>query len=98
MDKVLDLLHFYFSDENLSRDSFLRKRIEESNDRYVPIDLLLTFNKLKTLSCTFEDLQKCIVESHLLEVCVRPLLSVIFSYFAVYCLCILHFICCCDSR
>ena len=39
------LLDFYFSDNNLCKDSFLRGKIEESEEGWVMLDLLMTFNK-----------------------------------------------------
>ena len=39
------LLDFYFSDNNLCKDAFLRGKLEESEEGWVALDLLLTFNK-----------------------------------------------------
>ena len=39
------LLAFYFSDSNLCKDTFLRTQIESNEEGWIPVDLLLTFNK-----------------------------------------------------
>lgn len=39
------LLEFYFSDSNLCKDAFLRTQIESNEEGWIPVDLLLTFNK-----------------------------------------------------
>ena len=39
------LLAFYFSDSNLCKDAFLRTQIEADEEGWIPVDLLLTFNK-----------------------------------------------------
>jgi len=47
---VKSQLHFYFSDENLRFDKFLRTAICQSGSLgWIPISMLLTFNKLKSL-------------------------------------------------
>lgn len=51
---VIKQLTFYFSDANLGRDRYLRELIEEdeSGQGYVPIAMLMPFNRLKTLGCS----------------------------------------------
>lgn len=44
-EKLLNQLHFYFSDSNLMKDKFLISKIKENQDRWVPLDLFLSFNK-----------------------------------------------------
>ena len=39
------LLEFYFSDSNLCKDAFLRTQIESNEEGWIPVELLLTFNK-----------------------------------------------------
>ena len=39
------LLEFYFSDSNLCKDAFLRTQIESNEEGWIPVGLLLTFNK-----------------------------------------------------
>lgn len=44
-DKLLERFHFYFSDNNLMKDKFLRSKIQDDADGWVPLDLFLSFNK-----------------------------------------------------
>ena len=41
---------FYFGDTNLAKDGFLRQKIEESKDGFVLISVLLTFNRLRSIT------------------------------------------------
>lgn len=43
-------IEFYFSDSNFRKDLFLRTAAEKDADGFVPISILLTFNRLKALS------------------------------------------------
>lgn len=45
--KAKELLEFYFGDSNLLKDRFLTERIRQSDEGWVPISVLITFNKLK---------------------------------------------------
>uniref|UniRef100_A0A1B0FQW8 La-related protein 7 n=1 Tax=Glossina morsitans morsitans TaxID=37546 RepID=A0A1B0FQW8_GLOMM len=58
-------MEFYFGDANLTKDRFLRKLIDK--DPYVPLDLFLTFNKIKCLAACVEDIVKSLHKSDLLE-------------------------------
>ncbi|KAI9012192.1 hypothetical protein DFJ74DRAFT_771601 [Hyaloraphidium curvatum] len=49
-DKILKQVEFYFSDANLARDKFLWKAISDHPQGWVPLDTLLTFNRLRALS------------------------------------------------
>ena len=71
MGQVQDLqrlLDFYFSDENLGKDRFLRAQIETSEqDGFIPLSLLLTFNKIKALKGSQTSLTEAIRTSDRLE-------------------------------
>lgn len=41
---------FYFSDSNFRKDAFLRSAAEKDAEGFIPIDTLLTFNKLKAMT------------------------------------------------
>ncbi|KAH7956305.1 la protein homolog [Rhipicephalus sanguineus] len=49
LDKIIKQLEYYFGDKNLSRDKFLQRKLESGNG-WVEIDVLLTFNKLRSLT------------------------------------------------
>lgn len=59
-------LEYYFSDSNLPRDKFLRAKTEENEQGYVPISVLLSFNRLKSLNATPELIADSIKSSTLL--------------------------------
>lgn len=48
-DAVLRQVTFYFSDDNIVRDAFLRSKIESDTDGLVDVSLLMTFNRLRSL-------------------------------------------------
>lgn len=56
---IIRQIEYYFGECNLNRDKFLRGKINDNPDGWVPISVLLTFNRLKALS---ED-SKVIAES-----------------------------------
>ncbi|CAJ1383336.1 unnamed protein product [Effrenium voratum] len=47
-------LAFYFSDANLRRDRFLREKIVASEQGFVPLSVILPFNRLKLMGCVTE--------------------------------------------
>ncbi|KAL1445137.1 hypothetical protein MTO96_029329 [Rhipicephalus appendiculatus] len=48
-EKIIKQVNYYFGDVNLSRDMFLREKIDMGYG-WVEIDVLLTFNKLRSLT------------------------------------------------
>eukprot|EP00188_Purpureofilum_apyrenoidigerum_P004705 Plantae.Rhodophyta-Purpureofilum_apyrenoidigerum.ctg5518.p1 GENE.Plantae.Rhodophyta-Purpureofilum_apyrenoidigerum.ctg5518~~Plantae.Rhodophyta-Purpureofilum_apyrenoidigerum.ctg5518.p1 ORF type:complete len:471 (-),score=118.83 Plantae.Rhodophyta-Purpureofilum_apyrenoidigerum.ctg5518:647-2059(-) len=54
--EIQKLLEFWFGDANIRRDKFLSRNLRESEDVMVPLDTLLTFNKLKRLETSAEEL------------------------------------------
>jgi len=52
-DLIREQIEFYLSDSNLFNDQFLRQIILESEKQEVSIELLLTFNKMKSLLNSF---------------------------------------------
>uniref|UniRef100_A0A5S6Q1D2 La-related protein 7 n=1 Tax=Trichuris muris TaxID=70415 RepID=A0A5S6Q1D2_TRIMR len=47
--KILKQIEFYFCDINIARDKFLNAELEK-NDNWLPIDSLMNFSRLKSLS------------------------------------------------
>eukprot|EP00170_Pyropia_yezoensis_P002850 contig_12001_g2856 len=45
-------VEYYFSDANLPRDKFLKSKVDETVDGYVPLATLATFKKLMALNAT----------------------------------------------
>ncbi|KAL1515834.1 hypothetical protein AB1Y20_002450 [Prymnesium parvum] len=50
MDALVEQCAFYFSDANLRRDRFLRKHVGPQGIRPVPVSILATFNRVRTLT------------------------------------------------
>lgn len=48
-NKIIKQIEYYFGDSNLSRDKFLQEQISK-DDGWVPLSVLLTFNRLSKLS------------------------------------------------
>jgi len=59
---------FYFGDTNLAKDGFLRRKIEESEDGFVQISVLLTFNRLRAITGNATVVAKALRGSDSLEV------------------------------
>lgn len=53
-------VEFYFSDSNFRKDTFLRTAADSDPEGFVPIKILLTFNKLKALTTVEEDVAAAI--------------------------------------
>ncbi|CAB3359815.1 Hypothetical predicted protein [Cloeon dipterum] len=66
LHKVNGVIEFYFSDINLSRNQYFAHKVLE--DPYVPIDLLMTFHKLKELTDSKEVILDAIKMSKMLHV------------------------------
>ncbi|KAG0487335.1 hypothetical protein HPP92_009430 [Vanilla planifolia] len=43
------LVEYYFSDENLPNDKFLLKQMRKDKEGYVPIAIISSFRKMKSL-------------------------------------------------
>ncbi|KAK8795125.1 hypothetical protein WA588_003974 [Blastocystis sp. NMH] len=49
-EKIRNQVEFYFSGLNLKRDKFMREKMAADPEGFMPIETLLTFNRLKQLS------------------------------------------------
>ncbi|XP_065886873.1 la-related protein 7-like [Dysidea avara] len=65
---IQDQLEFYFGDSNLHKDRFLQKKIQEHPEGYVPIEVIASFNKMKSLTQDRTLIVKAMKNSSLLEV------------------------------
>ncbi|CAH1646803.1 unnamed protein product [Spodoptera littoralis] len=64
-ENILKQMEFYFSDANLTKDRFLGDLVK--NDPYVPLELFLKFNKVRSLTQDVSDIAKAMKNSTLLE-------------------------------
>jgi len=53
--KVMDTLDYYFSIENLNKDYFFRKKLDENG--YIDAEIIMTFNTMKKYSVTKEKIR-----------------------------------------
>ncbi|GAV04147.1 hypothetical protein RvY_14470-2 [Ramazzottius varieornatus] len=65
--RVRQQLEFYFGDANLGKDRFLQEKIQQSEDGFVPLDILLTFNKLRELTTEIPIVREAVRTSQLLR-------------------------------
>ncbi|CAH1794075.1 unnamed protein product [Owenia fusiformis] len=65
--QILKQMEFYFGDANLRRDRFIKKEIDKSVDGYVPLEMFLTFNKIKALTDSSKVLAKALAPSTLIQ-------------------------------
>jgi|EP01033_Poteriospumella_lacustris_P011090 lupus La protein len=56
-------VEFYFSDSNYRKDTFLRAAAESDAEGFVPISVLLTFNKLKSFTTSVAEVAEAIADS-----------------------------------
>jgi len=47
---IIRQIEYYFSEVNMRRDKFLNQKISENENKWVDISVLLTFNRLKTIT------------------------------------------------
>ena len=68
-------IEYYFSKENLQRDFFLRRKM--TNDGYLPISLVASFNRVQQLTQDITFIVESVVTSDIVEVkdglMIRPL-------------------------
>lgn len=82
-DNILKQMEFYFSDANLTKDRFLGDLVKK--DPYVPIEIFLKFNKVRSLTQDVNDIVKAMKNSTLLDLS-EDKLKVIFSLINKPCL------------
>ncbi|XP_059616636.1 la-related protein 7 [Phlebotomus argentipes] len=58
-------MEFYFSDANITKDRFLGQLVNE--DPYVPLEIFLSFNRMKQLTECAKDIAKALAKSQMLQ-------------------------------
>jgi lupus La protein len=66
--RIREQMEFYLSPSNVESQSFMKQLINARDDRYCPFNTFLTFNRLKELGATMEDLVAACSASSDLEV------------------------------
>ena len=65
---VLKQVHYYFSDENLAGDSFMREKISADPEGWVALSVVLNFNRMARMQLTVEEAAGILGASTELEV------------------------------
>lgn len=65
--RIINQVEWYFSDENLMKDSFLMKHIHRNKQGLVSLKLVASFRKVKSLTKDCRVVQTCLLHSNLLE-------------------------------
>ncbi|XP_026168347.1 la-related protein 7 [Mastacembelus armatus] len=68
LSDVKKQVEFWFGDVNLHKDRFLRKLIEESDDRYIDVSVLASFNRMKKLTTDTKLIVRALKNSTVVEV------------------------------
>jgi len=57
-------IEYYMGDDNLSKDEFFRKKIQEGKDGYMDLSFIMQCNKVKKLGVKIEEIVEAIKESN----------------------------------
>nr|XP_057923000.1 la-related protein 7 [Doryrhamphus excisus] len=68
LGEVKKQVEFWFGDANLSKDRFLKKLIEESEDGYVDLCVLASFNRMKKLTSDTKLIARALKNSSVVQV------------------------------
>ncbi|KAK5584479.1 hypothetical protein RB653_006091 [Dictyostelium firmibasis] len=66
--QILKQVEYYFSDSNFPRDRFLRAEAAKNVDNYIPIDVIASFNRMKTISTDLQLITDALKKSTRLQV------------------------------
>ena len=62
-------MEYYFGNKNFYQDNFLLKHQQKlNNKRFIPIDLILTFNKMKALTQSVEKIVEVLQDSDVVDI------------------------------
>lgn len=64
---IRDQMEFYFSDANLRKDRYMNELVQKDKERYVDLEVFLTFHKIRALTADVKDIVGSIATSELLQ-------------------------------
>ena len=67
-EKLKNQLEFYFSDSNIHKSKYLKSLIAQSEDGGVPIEQVMSFNRIVAMNATKEDICIAVQSSDKLKV------------------------------
>ena len=56
-------MEYYFGDKNYTKDKFLQDEVNKSQDRFVSLDIILSFNKMKNMNADYGSIVEAITDS-----------------------------------
>ena len=62
-DAIVSQMHYYFTNKNLARDSYLMKRLMAGKNHFTPLSDFLTYKKIKSLTTDYAVLENSIKSS-----------------------------------
>lgn len=65
---IREQMEFYFSDSNLNKDKYLKEKLKESSDGFIPLSVFAKFNKIKALTTDVSVIALALQASSFLEV------------------------------
>jgi lupus La protein len=65
--KIKKQVEFYFGDGNYARDKFLQAEAAKNADGWIKLDVIASFNRLKTMGATIERIQEAVKDSPIVE-------------------------------
>lgn len=68
ISRIRRQVEYYFSDSNLPRDRFLLAKMDENEGSWVDIEVLLTFNKMKAIGASVDEVVVALDSSDFIEV------------------------------
>jgi La domain len=71
-------VEYYFSDENLRHDAFLQTQISANKDGWLPLEIILSFNKMKSLQVSPADVELALKDSPL-EITQAPICNFVIA-------------------
>ncbi|KAM9998924.1 hypothetical protein ACTFIZ_002490 [Dictyostelium cf. discoideum] len=66
--QILKQVEYYFSDSNFPRDNFLKTEASKNVDNYISIDIIASFNRMKTISTDLQLITDALKKSTRLQV------------------------------
>lgn len=64
-EHLMRQIEYYFSDDNLARDLFMRRNMDAEG--YLPVQMIASFNRIRNMGVGWEDVLQAVRDSDLLE-------------------------------
>lgn len=61
-------MEYYFGDKNYAKDSYLQKEAKQDQEKFIELDKIMKFNKMRQLTKSREQVLRAIKDSKLIEI------------------------------